>query len=437
MTPQPSAVSSVRVTSGACPILKRETYALWRGDVPVVPATSLLRRMTEDGDVAPNTVRLRAYGLLVFWRFLEERGEDFWDVNLLSLRAFKTYLVTRIGEPSHIPVRGSADRLQRNPAHISHQHANSSLEAVRLLFDGLMGLEEADVRPGVRTRAKGEFAHLRHQEHRYHKVFRVRVPAARRKPLGLSGGQCRQVWEYLEGRYPKKPAVLATKPVTRTQWNRWRAAERKWDRERMMYHRNRALWAFMLMTGVRVGEVCRVREEDFLEGDGLLRLVDRAEDRHLGDLKTGEGEIYFGRRSPFLNAISQWDLYGLPLADAILKRRDKGARCFALFRSANGGPLTVRSVERLMQSILVGCELWKQLRRFSPHITRHTTASLMGEKGVPLNVVQAFLRHQSVATTERYVVLRDPSVRASLQSFFEGLGDILPPGVPQAMTPGS
>jgi integrase len=179
------------------------------------------------------------------------------------------------------------------------------------------------------------------------------------------------------------------------------------------------------MTGVRVGELCRVREEDLDLVAGTLRIVDRPEDAHLGDLKTGEGTVRFGQANPFLLPIDQWELYGRPVADRLASSPALKTACQSYFRNLRGGPLTPRSTRGLMERIYVGCGLWKEMRQFSPHIARHTIASLMLDAGVSLNAIQAFLRHQNIATTEQYARLSDPVIRDAMSRFFAGLAHLI------------
>jgi len=61
-------------------------------------------------------------------------------------------------------------------------------------------------------------------------------------------------------------------------------------------------------------------------------------------------------------------------------------------------------------------------RRVTPHMLRHTAATLLMERGVDIRVVQRLLGHQSILTTQAHVnvrdgVLRDAVARAGVLSF--------------------
>lgn len=428
-------VGQVRVVSGVCPILGREVIALWNGDAPVVPATAFLRAASEDNELSTESIRNRAYGLLSLWRFLETSDPAgaiaFWDVNEFVVRAFKRELVNRIALPAHLPHPTNPQRRVRNPDHLERATANKYLDVVRELMAYWRRADDLDMRragrqrkatPGItRTRPAGS-------------IFRIvrRGGGSRRVRLGLTEDQCQLVWAFLERQYPSKPTILRTRPTTATAWNRWRAAERRWEKQKMLYYRDRAVWAYLLMTGMRIGELVRQRVDDYRQADGRANIVDRVEDRYLGDLKTGEDVVSFGRSHPLAKVLENWELYGIPLADKILRQRTKHAECPMLFRNDDGGALTQNAVRHLTSKIFEGCELWNSVRRFSPHIARHTVASLMLDAGVELSAVQAFLRHQSVATTERYAVLSEPKVRESINRFHSSVAHLLPAPVPSA-----
>ncbi|MGI6460359.1 MAG: tyrosine recombinase [Candidatus Hydrogenedentales bacterium] len=71
-----------------------------------------------------------------------------------------------------------------------------------------------------------------------------------------------------------------------------------------------------------------------------------------------------------------------------------------LFVNARGGPLTTRSVQRVMEkyvrAVLPG------RRDVSPHTLRHTFATHMLNGGADLRVVQEMLGHESLSTTQIY-----------------------------------
>jgi integrase/recombinase XerD len=53
-------------------------------------------------------------------------------------------------------------------------------------------------------------------------------------------------------------------------------------------------------------------------------------------------------------------------------------------------------------------------RRITPHMLRHTAATLLIETGIDIRIVQRLLGHSSIATTEIYTHVSDEALRSSL-----------------------
>jgi site-specific recombinase XerD len=54
-------------------------------------------------------------------------------------------------------------------------------------------------------------------------------------------------------------------------------------------------------------------------------------------------------------------------------------------------------------------------RRITPHMLRHTAATLLIETGVDIRIVQRLLGHSRIATTEIYTHGSDEALRTTLQ----------------------
>ena len=71
-----------------------------------------------------------------------------------------------------------------------------------------------------------------------------------------------------------------------------------------------------------------------------------------------------------------------------------------LFVNAKGGPLTTRSVQRVVERYVR--EALPMRRNVSPHTLRHSFATHMLDAGADLRVVQELLGHQSLSSTQIY-----------------------------------
>jgi integrase/recombinase XerC len=71
-----------------------------------------------------------------------------------------------------------------------------------------------------------------------------------------------------------------------------------------------------------------------------------------------------------------------------------------LFTGQMGGPLTPHAVRKHTRSIAVQNP---DLQSLSPHVLRHTYATLLVARGVDLKTIQSLLGHESIETTSRYL----------------------------------
>lgn len=71
----------------------------------------------------------------------------------------------------------------------------------------------------------------------------------------------------------------------------------------------------------------------------------------------------------------------------------------ALFVNASGGRLSTQGITNVIARLRREARI---KRHITPHMLRHTVATLLLRNGVDIRVVQEFLGHASIATTQRY-----------------------------------
>jgi integrase/recombinase XerD len=153
----------------------------------------------------------------------------------------------------------------------------------------------------------------------------------------------------------------------------------------------------MVSTGMRVGELCRLRLDDISSDGTSIRVHGKgSRDRiaYISDLPL------------------QRDLKRI-----IRHRQQTSDGRGALFLNRFGSPIRPQSIRSKLRRYASELGL---ARRITPHMLRHTAATLLIETGVDIRFVQRLLGHSSIATTEIYTHVSDEALRATL-----GRADVL------------
>lgn len=97
---------------------------------------------------------------------------------------------------------------------------------------------------------------------------------------------------------------------------------------------------------------------------------------------------------------------------AILRclREASGRRAGDVFGLSPDGRLT--AVKRLWRDLMATCAFDQRTRL---HDLRHSFASLMASRGVPIAVASKALGHASITTTQRYAHLFDDALREGVE----------------------
>jgi integrase/recombinase XerC len=148
--------------------------------------------------------------------------------------------------------------------------------------------------------------------------------------------------------------------------------------------RDVAMFELLYSSGLRVGELTTLRVQEVDLQNGWLRVVGK-----------GNKERYVPVGSRALEALKEY----LPLRAAVRAMTAETISTDALFLNSRGGPLSSRSVRRILKSFLVTANL---ARDVSPHAFRHSFATHLLQGGADLRSIQELLGHASLSTTQRY-----------------------------------
>ncbi len=214
------------------------------------------------------------------------------------------------------------------------------------------------------------------------------------------------------GAVPRNVATLARAPKQVRREGRTLTPEQaRTLLDTLKGHRNEALYALMLSTGLRRGEALGLQWKDYDEEAGVI-LVRRQLVREDGVLYAKDTKTPKSRRA--VNLPAQM----IEVLRAHRHRQDQERKTLGqawqssgyIFTSTVGTPIDPRNLYREFQGICqkAGLGAWH------PHELRHSAASLMLAQGVKIQVVSEVLGHASIRmTADVYGHILAPDRRAA------------------------
>jgi integrase/recombinase XerC len=149
--------------------------------------------------------------------------------------------------------------------------------------------------------------------------------------------------------------------------------------------RDRAIFELLYGCGLRNSELVGTELNDIEEANGVILIRGKGKKQRYVPLEGAAAEAlaaYREARQKVLNAT-----------------RRKTSR---LFINHRGGPLTTRSVGRIVKKIAISRGLPPDMH---PHTLRHAFGTHMLTEGADLRAIQELLGHERLATTQRYTQL--------------------------------
>ena len=148
---------------------------------------------------------------------------------------------------------------------------------------------------------------------------------------------------------------------------------------------------FLSVTGLRVSELCAVRANDVSPDGTAVQVMGKG---------ARERMVYISDEG---------------LRRDIVERRGQrievDGECAPLLVNSRGGPLQPQSLRRRLHNLR---ERNGISRTITPHMLRHTAATLLIESGTDIRFVQRLLGHASIATTEIYTQVNDLSLKRAI-----------------------
>jgi len=157
--------------------------------------------------------------------------------------------------------------------------------------------------------------------------------------------------------------------------------------------RDKAILELLFSTGLRVSELCSLKNDINLRSDelsirgkgGKIRVV------FLSDEAKNAVKAYLKMRKDMSEALF------VQIESEITKKKDK-----------ENGPLARRSIERIVKLHAIKAGISKKV---TPHVLRHMFATDLLSNGADLRSVQAILGHANISTTQIYTHVTDKHLR--------------------------
>jgi site-specific recombinase XerD len=166
--------------------------------------------------------------------------------------------------------------------------------------------------------------------------------------------------------------------------------------------RDRAILETLFSTGLRVAELVALNRDQFLN-------IENKKDYEVSIIGKGgyPRTVYFSERALY------W------LKEYLKTRKDKEKALFINYRAKKDAQsrLTVRSIERIVKkyAILAGIPIFT-----TPHTLRHSLATDFLNQGVDLRIIQEFLGHKSITSTQIYTHVTNKKLRDIHRQFHSG-----------------
>jgi integrase/recombinase XerD len=146
----------------------------------------------------------------------------------------------------------------------------------------------------------------------------------------------------------------------------------------------------LFLTGTRVSELVGMRVEDFFFVEQMILI------------SNGKGGK--SRYVPILPELAQE-----------LKTHLAGREVGYLFESNRHTKFTTRRIQQIVKETAENAGI---VKRVHPHLLRHTVATFLLEKGMPLEQIQKFLGHSKIETTQIYAESTTAMLKESYQKAF-------------------
>ena len=327
---------------------------------PIEPVEDYLAYLTAI-ERSPNTLRAYAQSLKLWFEFLAAQAMEWDRAEVDDIARFVAWLRS----PADNVIVLDATAARRAPATVNRHLA------------GVFGFYDHQARSGAEL--AGRLVAWRRVGRGSYKPFLHHVTKGRPVPTR-----------------PVKLAVEKTIPRTLTD------EQISAILDACAHRRDQFLFALLAETGMRVGQALGLRHADFVSRARQVRIVPRADNANGARAKVAKTHV-IPVSTALVRMYSEYmhSEYGELGSDYVFVN---------LWAEPVGRPLGYQAVDGMVARLRARTGIF-----FTPHMLRHSHATDLIRRGVPIEVVSKRLTHASVTTTSQtYVHLEAEDVRAEL-----------------------
>ena len=161
----------------------------------------------------------------------------------------------------------------------------------------------------------------------------------------------------------------------------------------LLHLRDIAVLEMLFATGLRVHELCGLTYKTYNTKKKSIDIIGKGQ---------RERKLFLGN-SEAVKAVEQYLEY----------KHRLGFTGEYIFINKWGQPLSCQAVRNIVTKY---CKLAKIDKNITPHVFRHSFASLLLEEGVDIKYIQEFLGHSSISTTQIYLHISEKKARNILEN---------------------
>jgi site-specific recombinase XerD len=175
--------------------------------------------------------------------------------------------------------------------------------------------------------------------------------------------------------------------------------------DRYIYWRDYMMVALLYVSGIRREELARLSLADVDNRHGMITVLGKGNKERLvpiGDVTRADLNRYLSVRQEYVDS--------------------REIRCTALFLNHQGGPVSVRLVNRRVRQFGL-----KDGITMTPHKLRHSFATHLLENGADLLLIKELLGHASLSTTQKYTHVTAEVMKQTYERSHPRAGHVPPP----------